>query len=75
MPYDRNADLPDAVRDHLPEHAQTIYREAFNSAFEEYKSAKDRRAGASREETAHKVAWSAVKQKYVKRGDRWQAKE
>ena len=75
MPYDRNADLPDAVRDHLPEHAQSIYREAFNSAFEEYKSAKDRRAGASREETAHKVAWSAVKQKYVKRCDRWQAKE
>ncbi|MGH6898284.1 MAG: ChaB family protein [Geminicoccaceae bacterium] len=75
MPYDRNADLPDSVRDNLPEHAQTIYREAFNSAFEEYRSATDRRAGASREETAHKVAWSAVKQKYEKRGERWQAKD
>ena len=75
MPYDRNADLPASVRDNLPEHAQTIYREAFNSAFEEYKSAKDRRAGASREETAHKVAWNAVKQKYEKRGDRWQPKD
>ena len=75
MPYDRNADLPDSVRDNLPEHAQTIYREAFNSAFEEYESAKDRRGDASREETAHKVAWSAVKQKYEKRGDRWQAKD
>lgn len=75
MPYDRNADLPDSVRDNLPEHAQAIYREAFNSAFEEYKSAKDRRGDASREETAHKVAWSAVKQKYEKRGDRWQAKD
>jgi cation transport regulator len=62
MPYDRNADLPDSVRNNLPEHAQTIYREAFNSAFEEYKSARDRRGDASREETAHKVAWSAVKQ-------------
>ena len=75
MPYERNADLPASVRDNLPEHAQTIYREAFNSAFEEYKSAEDRRAGASREETAHKVAWSAVKQIYEKRGDRWQPKD
>ena len=75
MPYDHNADLPDSVRDNLPEHAQAIYREAFNSAFEEYKSARDRRGDASREETAHKVAWSAVKQKYEKRGDRWQAKD
>jgi cation transport regulator len=75
MPYDRNADLPDSVRDNLPEHAQDIYREAFNSAYEEYKSARDRRADASREETAHKVAWSAVKQKYEKRGDRWRAKD
>ena len=75
MPYERNVDLPAPVRDHPPEHAQAICREAFDSAFEEYKSAKDRRAGASREETAHKVAWSAVKQKYEKRGDRWQPKD
>lgn len=75
MPYDRNGDLPNSVRDNLPDHAQTIYREAFNSAFEEYKSAKDRRAVASREETAHKVAWSAVKQRYEKRGGRWQPKD
>jgi len=75
MPYDRNADLPDSVRNNLPEHAQAIYREAYNSAFDEYKSAKDRRGDASREETAHKVAWSAVKQKYEKKGDRWVAKD
>jgi cation transport regulator len=75
MPYERNADLPDPVRDNLPEHAQTIYREAFNSAFEQYRSPEDRRGDASREETAHKVAWSAVKQKYEKRGERWRAKD
>ena len=33
MPYDVNADLPPAVRSHLPEHAQTIFREAFNHAY------------------------------------------
>jgi cation transport regulator len=75
MPYERNADLPKSVYDNLPQQAQTIYREAFNHAFEEYRSAKDRRGDASREETAHRVAWSAVKQKYRKRGERWVAKD
>ncbi|WP_422316854.1 ChaB family protein, partial [Roseiarcus sp.] len=32
MPYDVNADLPPSVRSHLPEHAQDIFREAFNHA-------------------------------------------
>ncbi len=36
MPYERNDDLPESVRDHLPQGAQTIYREAFNSAWEQY---------------------------------------
>jgi hypothetical protein len=33
MPYRVNADLPASVRDHLPPHAQDIYRAAFNHAF------------------------------------------
>jgi cation transport regulator ChaB len=41
MPYDANPELPKSVRDHLPEHAQTIYREAFNHAWLQY--AQDRR--------------------------------
>jgi cation transport regulator len=40
-----------------------------------YASLEDRRGDASREETAHKVAWSAVKKKYEERGDTWTAKE
>jgi cation transport regulator len=62
MPYKSTADLPDSVRDNLPAHAQEIYMEAFNSAFDEYKE----RGAKGREETAHKVAWSAVKKKYRK---------
>jgi cation transport regulator len=69
MPYDRITELPDAVREHLPKHAQEIYKEAFNSAWDEYKDAEDRRGDASREEVAHKVAWSAVKTKYEKGDD------
>ena len=75
MPYDRIGDLPDSVRDNVPKHAQEIYKEAFNSAWSEYKDADDRRGDASREETAHKVAWSAVKEKYKKGDDdKWHAK-
>ncbi len=69
MPYHSLQDLPDPVRDHLPKHAQEIYKEAFNNAFEEYRDPADRRDGADREQTAHKVAWSAVKQKYAKGSD------
>lgn len=71
MPYDTVADLPDSVRDNLPKHAQEIYLEAYNSAWDQYRSPADRRGGDSREQVAHKVAWSAVKQSYEKRGDRW----
>lgn len=69
MPYDRNTELPDAVKDHLPKHAQDIYREAYNSAWDQYKDAEDRRGDASREEVSHKVAWNAVKEKYEKGSD------
>jgi cation transport regulator len=33
----------------LPEHAQEIYKEAFNSAWDQYKDKADRRDDASRE--------------------------
>ena len=75
MPYSSNSDLPAGVQNVLPQHAQDIYKEAFNSAWEEYKSSSDRKAGADREETAHKVAWSAVKKSYEKGADdRWHKK-
>lgn len=66
MPYKDLRDLPDSVRENLPEHAQEIYMKAFNNAWDEYANPEDRRGDASREETAHKVAWSAVKQSYEK---------
>lgn len=76
MPYHSKKDLPDSVRHVLPEHAQEIYKEAFNSAWDQYKHSKDRRGDASREETAHKVAWAAVKYDYQKGDDdRWHKKQ
>ncbi len=54
MPYSSIADLPASVRDNLPKHAQEIYKESFNSAYDEYAG----RGAEGREETAHKVAWT-----------------
>ena len=72
MPYARIDELPASVRDNVPKHAQEIYKDAFNSAWDDYKDAGDRRGDASRKETAHRVAWAAVKQKYEKGADeRW----
>jgi len=71
MPYKSNDELPDSVRNNLPKHAQEIYRKAFNSAWDEYKNPKDRRGDDSREEVAHKVAWSAVKKEYQKEDGKW----
>lgn len=68
--YRSNAELPDRVRGNLPKHAQDIYRESFNSAWEHYKES-DGRNEANRDEIAHKVAWAAVKSKYEKANDHW----
>lgn len=66
MPYEKVSDLPESVREHLPHHAQEIYKEAFNSAREEY----------GEEARAHKVAWAAVKKKYEKddKSGKWVSK-
>jgi cation transport regulator len=65
MPYERLQELPDTVREHLPQHGQEIYRSAFNSAWDEYNQD---------EERAHRVAWAAVKKVYEKdeQSGRWQ---
>lgn len=68
MPYPANADLPDPVRRHLPDHAQDIYRQAFNHAFA------DHAGDPRREEAAHRIAWAAVKRSYVRTGGKWVAR-
>lgn len=74
MPYRKVSELPKNVKDHIPKHAQEIYRKAYNSAFNQYDAPSKRKGSASREETAHKVAWNAVKQKYQKQGSDWKPK-
>lgn len=65
MPYARNADLPDNLRDILPAHAQDIFRAAFNHAWQDHGDDPDCEA------IAHRIAWAAVKRRYRKQGNRW----
>jgi cation transport regulator len=76
MPYKTKKELPESVRDALPAHAQEIYKEAYNSAWDQYDEPEERRGDASREETAHRVAWAAVKRKYEKdeKSGQWKEK-
>lgn len=75
MTYKKISDLPDSVRENLPDHAQEIYMEAYNNAWEEYADKDKRRGNSSREEVAHRVAWNAVKKKYEKKKNgRWSRK-
>ena len=64
MPYATNSALPPSVQDNL-QHAQDIYRQAFNHAWQQYND--DPRL----EEIAHRVAWAAVKKRYRKSGGVW----
>lgn len=62
--------------DELPEHNQHIFKKAHESALKHYKDPGKRRSKSDRpEEVAHKVAWSAVKKKYKKSGDKWVSKK
>lgn len=40
MPYQNRIELPATVQHALPEHAQDIFKEAFNHAIEEYQDPK-----------------------------------
>lgn len=67
MPYKTNADLPASVREHLPEHAQDIYRKAYNNAHHQYQDPSKRRdPNESLESVCAAVAWGAVKKDFVK---------
>lgn len=74
MPYKSTQDLPDSVKNALPKGAQEIFREAFNSAWDSYSDPSKRKGGSGREETAMRIAWSAVKKKYEKKDGKWRSK-
>ena len=75
MPYTKKEELPDQVRKNLPMEAQEIYLKAYNSALDQYNDPNKRMGNNPPEETASKVAWSAVKQRFHKTKEgMWEAK-
>ena len=60
----KKEDLPGTLK-RSPAKAQRTYAKALDSAHEEYDS----------EEAAHRVAFSAVKHSFQKKGDHWEPKE
>jgi cation transport regulator len=52
--------ITESVKDHLPKHAQEIYKEAYKNAWDQYSDPSRRCGNESREEVSNKVAWSAV---------------
>jgi len=66
MPYKYISELPKNIQHVLPKHAQEIYLNAFNNAWNEYADPDKRRPGVSQEETACRVAWAQVKHQYKK---------
>jgi cation transport regulator len=77
MPYKSISDLPFSIQHVLPVHAQEIYMSSYNNAHKQYFLKKNRRNPSDDLDTVcHKVAWTAVKQKYRKDNEgRWVAKE
>lgn len=65
MPYASTADLPPAVKDHLPPEAQRVFLRVFNE---------QKKAGQA-DERAFQVAWTAVKNGWRKTGDAWVRKD
>jgi cation transport regulator len=75
MPRGKLSERTKKQIDTLPEKAQRTFRKAHESALKQYKSpGKRRRKSDTAEAVAQKVAWSAVKKKYRKSGDKWVSK-
>lgn len=65
MAYKSNIDLPDSVRNNLPEKAQSIWRKIFNNAYEQYSD--DKKAFAVAWSGLEKAGWYKVNDKWVEK--------
>ena len=63
MRYESKRDLPETLRDVLPEEAQDIYLEAYKKAWEDYRE--EQAGDLSRGSVAHQQGWAAVKREFV----------
>ncbi len=66
MPYQQVSELPQEIRDQLPEHGQNIFLAAFNAA----------QSDGMSEQGARDVAWNSVRNEYSQGKDgQWYRKD
>lgn len=70
MSYKDVDQLPDSVRESLPDEAQGIYLDAFNRAWDQF--AGEENDEEAREAAAHQEAWTVVRETYRQENNgRW----
>ncbi len=69
--YGANEDLPADVRNTLPAPVQTLYRQAFNTAWNRRLAPVRRAFIVSHDAVATRAAWKAVRRLYVQHGTTW----
>jgi cation transport regulator len=72
MSYEELLDVPAALRDELPRHAQEIYQAAYNRVYETSMASGEDHDAQSIAQKAHKAALLAVEMEYQKdEQNRW----
>ena len=61
--YQNKSDLPETLRDHLPDELQDIYLDAYQKSWQNYEEHEGGEMG--REGVAHRDAMQAVEREYV----------
>ena len=72
MHYETVKELPETIRDVLPNQAKEVYRKAYNLAWGKFD--KDARMGLDQHGMAHQQGWMAVRHEYVFDLDQWHRK-
>jgi cation transport regulator ChaB len=69
--YLSNEDLPPEICDQLPSAVQTVYRQAYNEAWETHVMPLRRGLMVSHDAAAKRAAWAAVRRLYTQVGTTW----
>lgn len=64
MIYNAVTDLPKAIREELPDHAQEIYRAAYNLTVEEHLASNPNHDEQELQTIANQAAWQRVQMEY-----------
>ena len=63
MEYETKSDLPETLREVLPDNAQEIFLQAYQEAWADYEEGE--RGEMSRSTVANQHAWAALKNQYI----------